>query len=122
MGTLKLRGLSLEGGCDRTAFPQNLPGILLESKQHPPPSIPYSEQMCDFCAVLGISSAQRGHGEEWRCADRSGGAHGLLWWPETMAVLLRWAAPTQGPHLVAPESQESVKDSPGLLTPGHMPE
>lgn len=47
---------------------------------------------------------------------------GQLWWPETMAVLLRWDAPTQGPHLAALESQESVKDSPGLLTPGHMPE
>lgn len=118
MGTLKLRGLSLEGGCDKIAFPQNLPGIPLESKQHPPPSIPYSEQMCYFCAVLGISSAQRGQGEEWHCTDMSGGAYGAT----LVAVLLRWAAPTQGPHLVTPESQESVKDSPGLLTPGHMPE
>lgn len=74
MGTLKLRCLSLEGGCDRIAFSQNLPGIPLESRQHPPPSIPYSEQMCYFCAVLRISSAQRGKGEEWHCTDMSGGS------------------------------------------------
>lgn len=73
-GTLKLRGLALEGGCDRIAFPQNLPGIPLESRQHPPPSIPHSEQMCYFYAVLGISSAQRGQGEEWHCTDMSGGS------------------------------------------------
>lgn len=38
MSTPKLRGLSLEGGCDRIAFLQSLPGVPLESKHthHPP--------------------------------------------------------------------------------------
>lgn len=42
---------------------------------------------------------------------------GSLWRPETMAVLLRWTAVTQGPRPAAPESQESLEGSPGHLAP-----
>lgn len=44
---------------------------------------------------------------------RAGRPGGHLRWPEAVAVLLRWAAPAQGPHrLTAPESQGSGPKAP----------
>lgn len=46
---------------------------------------------------------------------------GSLWWPEAMAVLLRWATLTKGPHLTAPESEKGLEGTQGPLPLGRMP-
>lgn len=95
----------------------------------PLPSVPHSGRVCCLCAVLGVSSAEsKGrvqrvtlYTREGHCAV-GGEFMGSLWWPEAMAVLLRWATLTKGPHLTAPESEESLEGTQGLLPLGRMPE